>query len=123
MRVTNDNYCSTSNIRRTCEVWKPRLGQGLCDENARWIAADVTGFFSVLAKPSQAGPVEERNLSWVQLNRSRQFLDLPPKTFALASSSGGYGCGNSAINVTLPVPGNLDPSDDLIPWKDSGAVP
>src|SRR5262249_46342167 len=41
-------------IGRTREVWQPRLGRDLGPEDARQIAANVTGFFSVLAKWSRA---------------------------------------------------------------------
>lgn len=41
-------------IRRTREVWQPRLGRALSREDARQIAANVTGFFSVLAEWSRA---------------------------------------------------------------------
>jgi hypothetical protein len=40
--------------RRTHQVWQPRLGRDLSSEDARQIAANVTGFFSVLAEWSQA---------------------------------------------------------------------
>jgi hypothetical protein len=39
---------------RTREVWQPRLGRDLSPEDARQIAANVTGFFSVLAEWSRA---------------------------------------------------------------------
>jgi hypothetical protein len=45
----NDNL-----IDRTREVWKPRLGRDLTREDARQIAANVTGFFTILAKWSRA---------------------------------------------------------------------
>jgi len=37
-------------IERTREVWKPRLGRDLRLEDARQIAANVTGFFAILAE-------------------------------------------------------------------------
>jgi chemotaxis regulatin CheY-phosphate phosphatase CheZ len=40
--------------RRTRQVWQPRLGRDLSHEGARQIAANVTGFFSVLAEWSRA---------------------------------------------------------------------
>ena len=43
-------------IRRTREVWQPRLGRDLSREDARQIAANITGFFSVLAEWSRAEP-------------------------------------------------------------------
>lgn len=41
-------------IRRTREVWQPRLGRDLSREDARQIAENMTGFFSVLAEWSRA---------------------------------------------------------------------
>ena len=49
MYAANDNL-----IDRTREVWKPRLGRDLTRENARQIAENVTGFFSILAEWSRA---------------------------------------------------------------------
>ena len=40
--------------RRTRQFWQPRLGRDLSREDARQIAANVSGFFSVLAEWSQA---------------------------------------------------------------------
>ena len=47
--AVNDNL-----IDRTREVWKPRLRRDLSREDARQIAANVTGFFSILAEWSRA---------------------------------------------------------------------
>lgn len=47
--AANDNL-----IGRTIELWQPRLGRKLTREDARHIAEDVTGFFSVLAEWSKA---------------------------------------------------------------------
>ena len=47
--AANDNQ-----IDRTLEVWRPRLRRSLTADDARQIAANVTGFFSVLAEWSQA---------------------------------------------------------------------
>jgi hypothetical protein len=41
-------------IRHTQQVWQVLLGRHLSQENARQIAANVTGFFSVLAEWSRA---------------------------------------------------------------------
>jgi hypothetical protein len=41
-------------VDRTRRVWQPRLGCKLSHEDARQIAANVTGFFSVLAEWSRA---------------------------------------------------------------------
>ena len=41
-------------IRRTRQVWQPRLGRDLSSDDARQMAANVNGFFSVLAEWSRA---------------------------------------------------------------------
>jgi hypothetical protein len=41
-------------IGRTHQVWQPRLSRDLSREDARQIAANVTGFFLVLAEWSRA---------------------------------------------------------------------
>ena len=51
--AANDNL-KDELIKRTCEVWQPRLGRDLSSEDARQLAANVTGFFSVLAEWSRA---------------------------------------------------------------------
>ena len=51
--AANDNL-KDELIGRTREVWQPRLGRDLSREDARQIAANVTGFFSVLAEWSRA---------------------------------------------------------------------
>jgi len=48
-RAANDNP-----IVRACEVRKPRLGRDLSHEDARQLAENVTGFFSVLIEWSRA---------------------------------------------------------------------
>jgi hypothetical protein len=52
--AANDNL-KDELIGRTREVWQPRLGRDLSREDVRQIAANVTGFFSVLAEWSRAG--------------------------------------------------------------------
>jgi hypothetical protein len=47
--LANDNL-----IDRTLEGWKPRLGRDLSREDARQLAVNVTGFFSILAEWSRA---------------------------------------------------------------------
>jgi len=49
----NDNL-KQALIGRTQEVWQPRLGRDLSLEDARQIAANVTGFFALLAEWSRA---------------------------------------------------------------------
>ncbi len=51
--AANDNLKDVL-IGRTREVWQPRVGRDLSPEEARQIAANVTGFFSVLAEWSRA---------------------------------------------------------------------
>jgi hypothetical protein len=51
--AANDNL-KDDLIRRTREVWQPRLGRDLSREDARQIAENMTGFFSVLAEWSRA---------------------------------------------------------------------
>jgi hypothetical protein len=47
--VANDNL-----IERTRKIWKPRLGRDLSREDARQIAENITGFFSILHEWSRA---------------------------------------------------------------------
>ena len=47
--TANDNL-----IERTRQVWQPRLGRDLNREDARQIAENVTGFFTLLAEWSRA---------------------------------------------------------------------
>ena len=51
--TANDNL-KDDLIRRTREMWQPRLGRDLSREDARQIAANFAGFFSVLAEWSRA---------------------------------------------------------------------
>ena len=51
--AANDNL-KDDLIRRTQEVWQPRLGRNLSREDARHIAENMAGFFSVLAEWSRA---------------------------------------------------------------------
>ena len=51
--AANDNL-KDDLIRRTREVWQPRLGRDLSREDARQIAENMAGFFSVLAEWSRA---------------------------------------------------------------------
>ena len=45
MKKSDDNL-----IERTLEVWQPRNGQRLSDEDARAILENVTGFFTLLSE-------------------------------------------------------------------------
>ncbi len=47
--AANDNEMGRQ-IARTREIWQPRMGRDLNDEDARQILHSVTGFFGVLAE-------------------------------------------------------------------------
>jgi hypothetical protein len=51
--AANDNDVGKQ-IARTRQIWRPRIGRDLTDEDAREIAESVTGFFSILAEWSDA---------------------------------------------------------------------
>ena len=51
--AANDNDAGKQ-IAHTRQVWQPRLGRDLTDEDARQIMHNVTGFFGVLAEWSRA---------------------------------------------------------------------
>jgi hypothetical protein len=51
--AANDNDAGTQ-IARTRQVWEPRIGRDLTDEDARQIAKNVTCFFAILAEWSHA---------------------------------------------------------------------
>jgi hypothetical protein len=51
--AANDNLIDRQ-IPRTRQVWQPRIGRDLTDEDARQIMHNVTGFFGVLAEWSRA---------------------------------------------------------------------
>jgi len=47
--IANDNQ-----IDRTRQVWQSRIGRDITDKDARQIAENVIGFFSILAQWSRA---------------------------------------------------------------------
>ena len=51
--AANDNDVGKQ-IARTRQVWQPRVGRDLTDEDARQIMHNVSGFFGVLAEWSRA---------------------------------------------------------------------
>ena len=53
VKAANDNF-NNEMIGRTCEVWQPRLGRDLSGDEAKQIAANITGFFAILAEWSRA---------------------------------------------------------------------
>lgn len=69
--AANDNL-KNDLIRNTREVWQPRLGCDLSREDVRQIAANITGFFSVLAEWSRAelpSPANDTGTSEASENR------------------------------------------------------
>ena len=52
--MTHAHLSNDSLIERTLHVWQPRVGRELSREDARQIAENAIGFFSVLAKWSRA---------------------------------------------------------------------
>lgn len=48
-------------IARTQQIWQPRLGRHLTDDNAQHIMHNVTGFFGVLAEWARAERREAAN--------------------------------------------------------------
>jgi hypothetical protein len=58
--AANDNRIGRQ-IARTRQVWQPRLGRDLTDEDARQITLNVTGFFGVLAEWSRAEKLSAAN--------------------------------------------------------------
>ncbi|HUU25091.1 MAG TPA: hypothetical protein VMW68_05945 [Methyloceanibacter sp.] len=53
VKAANDNFHDDL-IDRTREVWQPRIGHDLSRDEAKQIAANITGFFSILAEWSRA---------------------------------------------------------------------
>ena len=51
--AANDNDAGKQ-IARSRQVWQPRIGRDLTDEDAHQIIHNVTGFFGVLAEWSRA---------------------------------------------------------------------
>jgi hypothetical protein len=52
----NDNL-----IDRTCRLWKQRLSRDLSREDARLIAENAIGFFTILAEWSRAERIDAAN--------------------------------------------------------------
>lgn len=52
VKAANDNH-NDELIGRTREVWQPRLGRDVSRDEAKQIAASMTGFFAVLAEWSR----------------------------------------------------------------------
>jgi len=58
--TANDNDTGKQ-IARTRQVWQPRLGRDLGDEDARQIMQNITGFFGVLTEWARAERREAAN--------------------------------------------------------------
>ena len=58
--AANDNELGRQ-IARTREIWQPRIGRNLTDEDARQILHDATGFFGVLAEWQRAEKIVAAN--------------------------------------------------------------
>lgn len=60
-KAANDNLRHDL-IRRTQQIWKPRLGRDLSCEDARQIIENVSGFFAVLvdwSRSERANPAND----------------------------------------------------------------
>ena len=60
VKAANDNFHDDL-IDRTREVWQPRLGRDLSHDEAKQIATNVTGFFSILAEWSRGDLADPAN--------------------------------------------------------------
>jgi hypothetical protein len=49
----NDNDAGNQ-IARTRQIWQPRIARDVSDEDARQLAENVTGFFTILAEWAHA---------------------------------------------------------------------
>jgi hypothetical protein len=52
---------NNNHVDRTRQVWQPRLGRDLTNEDARQITQNVTGFFGILAEWSRAEKLTAAN--------------------------------------------------------------
>lgn len=60
VKAANDNH-NDELVGRTREVWQPRLGRDLTRDEAKQIAASMTGFFAVLAEWSRTDTPDPAN--------------------------------------------------------------
>ena len=60
VKAANDNH-NDELVGRTREVWQPRLGRDLTRDEAKQIAASITGFFAVLAEWSRTDTPDPAN--------------------------------------------------------------
>ena len=49
VRAFNDDL-DNKLIKRTCEVWRPRMGRNLSSDEAQQIVSNLSGFFSILVE-------------------------------------------------------------------------
>jgi len=61
---------SNTLIGRTHKVWQPRIRRNLTDEDARQIAENVTGFFTILAEWSWAAKEAPANTAGISAARN-----------------------------------------------------
>ena len=60
VKAANDNL-DDNWVERTREVWQPRIGRDLSRDEAKQIAHNVAGFFSILVEWSRAEPPVSAN--------------------------------------------------------------
>lgn len=65
MKAAKDNL-DDNRIERTREVWQPRIGRDLSRDEAKRIADNVAGFFSILAEWSRSEPPVSANDNTVE---------------------------------------------------------
>lgn len=87
LSAANDNL-KDDLIRYTRQVWQPRLGRDLSREDARQIAENLTGFFALLAKWSQAEGTTAANDNDVGLSTN---LIVNEEQRTVGSDRGGRG--------------------------------
>ena len=58
--AANDNDAGKQ-IARTRQIWQPRMGRDLTDEDARQILHNATGFFGILADWQRAEMIAAAN--------------------------------------------------------------
>lgn len=85
--AANDNHVDRQ-IARTRQVWQPRLGRDLGDEDARQFAQNLTGFFGILAEWSRAEKLAAANDAATPNNG-----EAPMKAEAIAKALDGRKAG------------------------------
>jgi hypothetical protein len=68
--AANDNDAGKQ-IARTRQIWQPRIGRDLTDEDVRQVAENVTGFFAVLAEWAHAERRAANDNNALQVARPR----------------------------------------------------